>query len=617
MPADAIARLGSRAFQLLDPGTSVQLTFRDDRLEVLERVRGELRVRDAATGETLETLSAGRGRITPATRSHDGSWIALGCSTVTFQTDGRDFRLSSPNRPPPSELRGTGGLMRADHYRLRCVDFDARGATAVVAFETFPAVQRVDLESGTAETVEGVRCRPNAVAIAPGGERFACAGHTKVAVVEGTEVREYGGEGRPHALAFSADGQELAIGYPGEVRVVDAGTFEVRARIRTRPQEPRALALSADGRWIATAAEGAIDVWDRQSGRPVPTPIGHGGAVTSVALGDGVVLSSAGSGEVLRWRIDRPARAEVLLPPAAFWRKLTGSADGRTFVAYWRDPEIDERRLQRLSPEGAAGEVQVIGSTSAHMELAPDGSFLVLSTVGGVDYLALDGEVARTLWREGRAGGRGVVLSDGRVAVGAAHADTTVEILPSDCAPDCDGRVLTTPAPPQPQSSRTSGLGDSAFARAMAGGLGGAPRQPRPSAHDPGPTNHDAGLKDAVLAGERIVTTTRGGELHVFDAASLERIGCWGARVERLEAHGSGRVFALDALGNLLLLPEDVPSPQGRSCSRLEATRWEGAHEGEGTDLDVRGDVVATAGTDGTIVLWSVEELLARERAGS
>jgi hypothetical protein len=619
-PEDAIIRLGSRSFQLLDPGTSVQLTFRDDRLEVLERVRGELRVRNAATGETLHTLSAGRGRITPATRSDDGSWIALGCTTVTFQGADRRFRLASPNRPPPAA--GMGGLMSGNHYRHRCVAFDADATKAVIAFERHRAVQWVDLESGTAETVEGVSCQPNAVAMAPGGERFACTGRHSVSVVEGAEVREYQGEGheRPHALAFSADGRELAIGYEGEVRIVDAATLEVRARIRTRQAQPTALALSTDGRWLASAAGGAIDVWDRRSGRPVPRPAGHGGRVMSVRLGEAVVLSSAESGEVLRWRVDRPTEAEELLPPAAFWRKLTRSADGRTFAAYWKPPEQEDGQLQRLSPTGELGPLHSTPPHAHHMELSADGSFLVLSRPSSVGHLPLGAEWAQTLWRRGRADGRGIPLADGRIAVGAAHSDTTVTILPAGCAPDCEGRELRTPEPPRQQSARRGGFGRIAAESAPAGGsqsVFGDRRQPRPSANEPGTTVHEAGLQDAVLAGDRIVTAARGDGIHVFDATSRSTRAFQQPRRSRLVAHSSGRVFAMDSLGTLVLLPADVPTPQGRSCTRLEATEWEGAHEGEGTDLDLLGDVVATAGTDGTIVLWSVETLLARENAGS
>lgn len=623
VPEDAIARLGSRAFQLLDPGTSVQLTFREDRLEVLERVRGELRVRDVATGETLETLAAGRGSITPATRSDEGSWIALGCGTVRFQGPDRDFRLVSPNRPPPSERRGMGMIVSGDHYMHRCAAFDAHGTEAVIAFEHFQAVQRVDLQSGEAETVEGVRCQPNAVAMAPDGERFACTGYRSVSIVEGATVREYEGDARPNALAFSADGSELAIGYGGEVRIVDAESLEVRARIRTREPRPSAIALSADGRWIATAAGGAIDVWDRRSGRPVPRPTGHDGKVTSVRLGDGRVFSSAETGEVLAWSPDRPTEAEVVLPSAPFWRKLTRSADGRILAAYWRDGARDESAIQLLGADGPSGPMHPAPSSATQMELSADGSFMVISWHVGVGYLALDEERTRSLWRDGRANGRGVPLADGRIAVGAAHSDATVQILPSGCAPDCEGQTLTTPAPPQPRSanSRRSILArlsaEPAVSRSAAESvLGGTGRRPRPSANRPGPTEHGAGLRDAVLAGERIVTASRGGELHVFDATSLERIGCWSARVERLVAHSSGRVFAMNAIGTLILLPADDPTPQGRRCTPLEATRWEGAHEGEGTDLDARGDIVATAGSDGTIVLWSATKLLARESDG-
>ncbi len=625
VPNDATARLGTLAFQLLDPGTSVQLTFREDRLEVLERVRGELRVRDAATGETLETLAAGRGAITPATRSEDGAWIALGCGTVELQGPDQRFRLSSPSRPPPAELEGMGAVMDPDHYRFRCAAFDADGTRAVIAFETFRAVQRVDLATGEAETVRGVSCRPNAVAMDPNGDRFACTGVGEVSVVEGATARKYEGEGHPKALAFSADGRELAIGYAGEVRIIDASSFEVKARIRTRDDEPTAIALSADGRWIATAASGSIDVWERSSGRPVPRPAGHGGRVTSVRLADGVVLSSGETGEVLRWRIAEPGEPEVLLP-AGPRRRLTRSADGRAFAAYWHDRERDEAWLQLLDSRGGVGERHPVPSYAGDVELVADGSALVLSYHAGVAHLALGEERAPTIWRDGRANGRGVPLTDGRIAVGAAHSDATVQILPSGCAPDCDGRPLTTPAQGRPRSGRERDAAAAVLAGEIAAEvvaaeatsvLGGSGRRsPRPSSNRPGPTEHRSGLKDAALAGERIVTASRGGEIHVFDATSLERIGCWSARVERLVAHSSGRVFAMDAIGTLLLLPNDVPTPGGRRCSRLEATRWEGAHEGDGTDLDIGGDVIATAGTDGTIVLWSVPELLAGENDG-
>jgi dipeptidyl aminopeptidase/acylaminoacyl peptidase len=76
------------------------------------------------------------------------------------------------------------------------------------------------------------------------------------------------------ALAFSADGQRLAIAGlpPGEVRVHDVGNSRRQATLKGHTGAVFALAFAPDGVRLATAGyEGLVRVWDWQAGKLILT----------------------------------------------------------------------------------------------------------------------------------------------------------------------------------------------------------------------------------------------------------------------------------------------------------------------------------------------------------
>ena len=158
---------------------------------------------------------------------------------------------------------------------------------------------------------------------------------------------------------LSSDGQRAALGgFDGSVAILDLRTGERRTLRGRHEDRVRALAFSADGRTLATTAgDGRVLVWDLGSGEVRETLTGHTGAVNTLEVSDDShTLYTAGQdGRVIVWdlagdrRLARPFRAggqnSGYPPPLAI------SPSGRTVAAGLPDGGVrlhDARTLRRL-----------------------------------------------------------------------------------------------------------------------------------------------------------------------------------------------------------------------------------------------------------------------------
>ncbi len=145
------------------------------------------------------------------------------------------------------------------------------------------------------------------------------------------------------ALAWSRDGERLAVGGDGDIVVFDA---DLGGRLRLHTGETvLALAFSADrGLLVAGLGEGLVRVFDLVTGTVGRDLAGHRGAVRALVLApDGRTLASAGEdGSVRIWDVAAGTELRALRPPhgatllafdAAGALLATTAGDGR--VALW------------------------------------------------------------------------------------------------------------------------------------------------------------------------------------------------------------------------------------------------------------------------------------------
>ena len=101
---------------------------------------------------------------------------------------------------------------------------------------------------------------------------------------------------RDKAVAFSPDGQRLAVASGIGVWLYDVATFRERALLTGHTRDVNAVSFSPDGTMLATgSSDGTVRLWDVATEREIATFEGHRHLVYSVSFSpDGTMLASAG-----------------------------------------------------------------------------------------------------------------------------------------------------------------------------------------------------------------------------------------------------------------------------------------------------------------------------------
>jgi WD40 repeat protein len=421
------------------------------------------------------------------------------------------------------------------------------------------------------------------------------------------------------ALAFSPNGQLLASGGddPGVIlwNVTTEGVKELRSLPQDARTPPITLAFSSDGQHLAVGCSGnaTIHVYDLKEEDSTPVPLsGHSGSVMALAFAPkGLHLVSASSDRTLRlWNLATAGKAGVVFKyPAVHWINSLGFArnTGRLFSA-GQDTTVRQWALEGEPREVPAPLVPPLGSTLA-VAFAPDGKALVSAN---------DGEEPLRQWALGREirmaalGNRtsvGFLLAsaeDGQTLAACGNNGATVQIWRTEASrtsetdlpvqpPIVPGgtRVLALTLAPDGKTVATGNLDSSVRICSLAG----------PKANIWQPWSGHAGpvLAVAFAPDGKLLAAASAREIRLWNVETSRQVYATstGAPVSVLAFAPDGKTLALG--GNDLQLWE-VKNNQVKPGSLARLAR---SHTGPVTGLafSVDGSRLASAGLDGHVLV--------------
>ncbi|MFJ6135257.1 TIR domain-containing protein [Kitasatospora sp. NPDC092286] len=525
----------------------------------------------------------------------------------------RGARLSGA-RLDAADLTGAD-LRDADLRGARLIRTDLRGARLQGSHW-----QRAALISAVTDPAVLAAPELRAAAIAPGLPVEAGFRPSEVGVPYGFDVRT---TRLPEPVAFSADGQLLAVGSDdGSVLVCDAVTG---VALRTlKDHIGRVYAVKFAGPVLATgSADGTVRLWDPVSGECRHRLDVHPGGVWPVSLGPAGALLATGDAEgtVTLWSTETGRPLHRLPGHAAPVYTAVFSPDGSLLVTGDRAGGVrlwDTGRGQRVA------ELAGHQSTVFRAQFSPDGTLLATGDAGadgGPGGTVRIWDVAGRRLRHALSGHGGRVYTlafhpDGTLL---ASGDTTGRISlwnPLDGTPagrleGCTGAVYQVAF--APDGTRLAAGDSDGVVRvwrvgpATAGGheVTALRRQPpehrgsvwacrfRPAGDPAAPGGAEA---DALL-----VTGGNDGAVRLWDPSSgrgRHLLRGHGRRIGSLSFSGDGTMLAAGGNDGVVRMWEPATGRRTRELSgrssRLVSARFSPA-----------GPVLATASNDGDLYLWN------------
>ncbi len=241
-----------------------------------------------------------------------------------------------------------------------------------------------------------------ALAYRPGSRPLAAGGQNEVVLIDpGTGQvagRLHGQDGKVTALAFSSDGNNLAVasGTPGSAGVVRIYFFPPSGNPINKPEVVinahkdvvLGLAFSPDGNTLATCGyDRLIKLWDASTGKERRTLKDHSDSVYSVVFSpDGKLLASGGADRAVKvWDVATGTRLYTLGESTDWVYAVAWQPDGKRLAAAGVDRSI---RVWEASASGG----KVMQSVFAH---AGPINRLVYSADGGTLYSLSEDRTAK------------------------------------------------------------------------------------------------------------------------------------------------------------------------------------------------------------------------------
>lgn len=268
-------------------------------------------LRDALTGELLQTLAG-----------HDDVVTCL-----AFSPDGRTLATGSPDRMVCIWDVATGetrAILHGHRSWVYAVAFSPDGKTlATAGYDRTIRLWRVGERFAPAGVLEGHTASIRALAFAPNNQTLASGGSDREVIVwdlasQGPRFRLTGHEGAVRNIAFSPGGNSLAsASEDGTVRIWNGRDGKLIKSLSGHKGGVHVLAYRTGGKTLATGGnDGTVRVWDVATGQAKSLVHGLNDPIVGVAFAtDGHQLYSAGLDRSLRrwttaapaWRFDQAA----------------------------------------------------------------------------------------------------------------------------------------------------------------------------------------------------------------------------------------------------------------------------------------------------------------------
>ena len=364
--------------------------------------------------------------------------------TVAFSPDGQSVVTVGGNTAQTWHLpTGRQLLTLGDGDKVVDAAYSPDGRRIVV-IGYFGKIITFDAQTGDRGLVWSMLGNPQRLAFAPDGQRFAVATGDGLLALYDASTGELQRAINAHSdtintVSFAADGTQVATaGADGTVKtwLADTGELVLTLSEDHRPISIRAgtgiatvrgvrgmlgVAFSPDQRYLATSStDGAVTVWDAQTGQPRWAVVGDSDGAMGVAFSpDGAWVASAGPRVVSVWEARTGERVFTLKGHTDWVNDLAFSAAGTQLVTASSDGTI---RVWNVRPEGRPELFTITGRALAYH---PSGDHLATAWQGLISlWDTVTGQVMLSLQAPDYAGEFGSLAfsPDGtRLAAGAAN----------------------------------------------------------------------------------------------------------------------------------------------------------------------------------------------------
>ena len=383
---------GKEAFVLSGAGEMVFAAAFAPRGGLLATGADGVQLWNAANGKAIRTLGGAGADVSALAFSADGSSLAAGTNqgTVTVWKVG-----TGETRNLTGRHAGQVTALAFDPTGLRIASAGADGALKIW-----------DVGARRArETLRGHAGRVSAVAFSPDGKRIVSGGRDRALRIwdaaGGGEISALAGHsGTVSSVAFSADGKWIVSGGSDKpVRLWDAAGAPATLALGCG-SGVTAVACSTNGKYIASAersSDGAVTLWDAETGTKTRTLKGHAGEVNAVAFVVGLTtLVTGGKDATVRlWDTEAGKAAGVLAGHAgavlavAAGQKLVASSSADGTVKVW---DLATKKLKWTFRAAAAKVLSVAFSPDEkHLAAASGRTIQVWDTTTGKLEKTLEG----------------------------------------------------------------------------------------------------------------------------------------------------------------------------------------------------------------------------------